>query len=224
MHIHREGYKIIFITLLIIGLIVSVINVFATQQQWYHYILYAGLLGWMSWTFAFFRVPHRKVNITDINQVIAAADGTVVAIEEVDEPEYFKDKRIQVSVFMSPFNVHVNWYPITGEVSYTKYHPGKFLVAYHPKSSTENERNTVVVRAEDGQEVLMRQIAGMMARRIISYAAKGDDAVPGKEFGIIRFGSRVDFLLPLDATIHVTLGQKVRALKTSIASLKRLNA
>ncbi len=224
MHIHREGYKIIFITLLIIGLIVSVINVFATQQQWYHYILYAALLGWMSWTFAFFRVPHRKVNITDINQVIAAADGTVVAIEEVDEPEYFKEKRIQVSVFMSPFNVHVNWYPIAGEVSYTKYHPGKFLVAYHPKSSTENERNTVVVRAEDGQEVLMRQIAGMMARRIISYAAKGDDAVPGKEFGIIRFGSRVDFLLPADATVHVKIGQKVRALKTSIASLKRLNA
>ncbi|MBG0781541.1 MAG: phosphatidylserine decarboxylase family protein [Bacteroidales bacterium] len=224
MHIHREGYKIIFITLLIIGLIVSVINLFATQQQWYHYILYVVLLGWISWTFAFFRVPHRKVNKADINQVIAAADGTVVAIEEVDEPEYFKDKRIQVSVFMSPFNVHVNWYPIAGEVSYTKYHPGKFLVAYHPKSSTENERNTVVVRTDDGQEVLVRQIAGLMARRIISSAAKGDDAVPGKEFGIIRFGSRVDFFLPLDAIVQVTMGQKVRALKTSIASLKRLNA
>jgi phosphatidylserine decarboxylase len=182
------------------------------------------LLGWISWTFAFFRVPHRKVNKADINQVIAAADGTVVAIEEVDEPEYFKDKRIQVSVFMSPFNVHVNWYPIAGEVSYTKYHPGKFLVAYHPKSSTENERNTVVVRTDDGQEVLVRQIAGLMARRIISSAAKGDDAVPGKEFGIIRFGSRVDFFLPLDAIVQVTMGQKVRALKTSIASLKRLNA
>jgi phosphatidylserine decarboxylase len=109
-------------------------------------------------------------------------------------------------------------------VSYTKYHPGKFLVAYHPKSSTENERNTVVVRTDDGQEVLVRQIAGLMARRIISSAAKGDDAVPGKEFGIIRFGSRVDFFLPLDAIVQVTMGQKVRALKTSIASLKRLNA
>ncbi|MBU1369223.1 MAG: phosphatidylserine decarboxylase family protein [Bacteroidetes bacterium] len=224
MHIHREGYKIIFITLLIIGLIVSVINVLAPEQQWFHYLFYVLLLGWAVWTFAFFRVPHRKLNIEDINQVLAAADGTVVAIEEVEEPEYFKDKRIQVSVFMSPFNVHVNWYPIAGEVSYTKYHPGKFLVAYHPKSSTENERNTVVVRAEDGQEVLIRQIAGMMARRIISYAAKGDDAVPGKEFGIIRFGSRVDFLLPADATVHVKIGQKVRALKTTVASLKKLNA
>jgi len=224
MHIHREGYKIISITLLIISVIVSVINLLAPEQQWFHYVFYAILLGWMIWTFAFFRVPHRKINISDVNQVIAAADGTVVAIEEVDEPEYFKDKRIQLSVFMSPFNVHVNWYPIAGEVSYTKYHPGKFLVAYHPKSSTENERNTVVVRADDGQEVLMRQIAGVMARRIISYAAKGDQAVPGKEFGIIRFGSRVDFFLPADAEIHVQMGQKVTAQQTTIASLKKLNA
>ncbi len=224
MHIHREGYKIISITLLIISVIVSVINLLAPEQQWFHYVFYAILLGWMIWTFAFFRVPHRKINISDVNQVIAAADGTVVAIEEVDEPEYFKDKRIQLSVFMSPFNVHVNWYPIAGEVSYTKYHPGKFLVAYHPKSSTENERNTVVVRTDDGQEVLMRQIAGVMARRIISYAAKGDQAVPGKEFGIIRFGSRVDFFLPADAEIHVQMGQKVTAQQTTIASLKKLNA
>jgi len=224
MHIHREGYKIISITLLIISVIVSVINLLAPEQQWFHYVFYAILLGWMIWTFAFFRVPHRKINICDVNQVIAAADGTVVAIEEVDEPEYFKDKRIQLSVFMSPFNVHVNWYPIAGEVSYTKYHPGKFLVAYHPKSSTENERNTVVVRTDDGQEVLMRQIAGVMARRIISYAAKGDQAVPGKEFGIIRFGSRVDFFLPADAEIHVQMGQKVTAQQTTIASLKKLNA
>lgn len=220
MHIHREGYKIIFLTLLIIIILISMLKLFFPIQQWFHYVIYLLFFGWMIWTIAFFRVPHRKpVNRGD-NQVISAADGTIVAIEEVDEPEYFKDRRIQVSVFMSPFNVHVNWFPIAGEVSYTKYHPGKFLVAYHPKSSTENERNTVVVRANDGQEVLMRQVAGVLARRIINYAKKGDKALPGKEFGIIRFGSRVDFFLPTDATIEVEIGQKVKAQKTIIASLR----
>jgi len=223
MHIHREGYKIIFITTLIILILISAVNLFSSDQQWFHFLVYGLLSVWFIWTLSFFRVPHRKPNFSDINQVVSAADGTVVAIEEVHEPEYFNDKRIQISVFMSPFNVHVNWYPIAGEVSYTKYHPGKFLVAYHPKSSTENERNTVVVRREDGQEVLMRQIAGVMARRIISYAKTGDQAMPGKEFGIIRFGSRVDFFFPTDAEIKVSIGQKVKGLKTTLAVLKKIN-
>ncbi|HOI32117.1 MAG: phosphatidylserine decarboxylase family protein [Bacteroidales bacterium] len=221
MHIHREGYKIIIFTLLIISVLLSTLNHFVPEQHWIHYVIYLLVAGWLIWTIAFFRVPHRKPVKKDDNQVLSAADGTIVAIEEVDEHEYFKDRRIQISIFMSPFNVHVNWYPVAGEVSYTQYHPGKFLVAYHPKSSTENERNTVIVRTHDGQEVLMRQIAGVLARRIINYAVNGDKALPGKEFGIIRFGSRVDFFLPTDADIQVKMGQKVRAQQTIIASLKK---
>ncbi len=165
---------------------------------------------------SFFRVPKRVVNSNE-NHVLSSAYGTIVAIEEVDETEYFNDRRIMISVFMSPFDIHVNWYPFDGKVIYTKYHKGKFLVAYNPKSSIDNERNSLVLEKEPGKAVLIRQIAGIMARRIISYAKKGDTAVQGQEFGIIQFGSRVDFFLPIESKVNVKMGQKVKAQKTVIA-------
>jgi len=166
----------------------------------------------------FFRVPGRNV-IISAGSVISPADGKVVVIEEVEEPEYFKGKRIQVSVFMSPVNVHVNWTPVAGTAVYSKYHPGKYLVAWHPKSSTENERTTMVLRTENGKEVLFRQIAGALARRICFYAKDGKKYQQGEEFGFIKFGSRVDIFLPLDAKINVTIGQKVKGKLTTIAQI-----
>ncbi|MBK8673641.1 MAG: phosphatidylserine decarboxylase family protein [Bacteroidetes bacterium] len=156
----------------------------------------------------FFRNPKRNI-ITDDNKIIAPADGKVVVIEEVDVDEYFSEKKIQVSIFMSPSNVHVNRTPIGGEVKYTAYHPGKYLVAWHPKSSTENERTTIVI--DNGTvEVMMRQIAGKVARRIVYNLEEGDDVKQGLDFGFIKFGSRVDLFLPLDTKINVKLGQKVK--------------
>lgn len=218
MHIHREGYKIILIAFIICALVASGLNYFFPKQTWIHYLIYLNLAGWLIWIISFFRVPHRKINRID-DKVISSADGKVVVIEKVFENEYFKDERIQVSVFMSPFNVHVNWYPISGSVSYIKYHPGKFLVAYNPKSSTENERNSIVVKSDDGKEILVRQIAGVMARRIVCKKEIGNKAIQGEEFGMIRFGSRVDLFLPLDAEIKVKLNQKVKGQKSIIASL-----
>ncbi len=163
----------------------------------------------------FFRVPDRSVGGA-ANTVIAPCDGRVVAIEEVDESEYFKGKRRQVSIFMSPLNVHVNWYPIDGEVVHARYDPGKYLVAWHPKSSTENERSTVVVRGGIG-EVLMRQIAAALARRIVTYSTVGAIAARGEEMGFIKFGSRVDLFLPLDLRVDVGIGQLVQGRTTVIA-------
>jgi phosphatidylserine decarboxylase len=167
----------------------------------------------------FFRVPKR---VTPINpkHVIAPADGKVVVIEETVESEYFKGPRRQVSIFMSPINVHVNFNPISGIVSYFKYHPGKYLVAWHPKSSTENERTTVVVKNEAGTEVLFRQIAGALAKRICWYVKEGDSVTQGNEFGFIKFGSRIDIYLPLDAEICVNLNDKPVGGETVIAVLK----
>ncbi len=165
----------------------------------------------------FFRNPFRNTVINE-NHVIAPADGKVVVIEEVEEPEYFKDKRRQVSIFMSPVNVHVNRNPIAGIVKYAKYHPGKYLVAWHPKSSTENERTTVVI-AGSKAEVLFRQIAGALAKRIVYYVKEGDKVEQGSEMGFIKFGSRIDIYLPLDATINVKLDQKTRGGETVVATL-----
>lgn len=153
------------------------------------------------------------------NHIIAPADGTVVVIEQVEEKEYFNDKRTQISIFMSPLNVHVNRYPVSGRVSYLKYHPGLYLVAWHPKSSTENERTTVVVKTASGQEVLFRQIAGAVARRIKYYCKPGDDAVQGAEMGFIKFGSRVDILLPVGCKVTAKLNDKVKGGETVIAQL-----
>lgn len=169
---------------------------------------------------SFFRVPSRSTTAPEA-AVVSPADGKVVAIENVFEGEYFKAERKQVSVFMSPLNVHVNYYPIAGNVTYTKYHPGKYLVAWHPKSSTDNERTTVVVEHPVHGEVLFRQIAGALARRICTYSKVGGTAEQGTEFGFIKFGSRVDILLPLNATVEVQLGQVVQGSTTVIAQLNK---
>ena len=179
-------------------------------------ILYLGFAGWFIWTISFFRVPKRIVNYNG-NAIVSSADGKVVAIETVTETEYFNDERVMISVFMSPFNVHVNWYPVGGKVSYVQYHEGKYFAAYNPKSSTDNERNTIVVKSNNGKEVMARQIAGVMARRIICKTKKYDIVKQGSEFGIIRFGSRVDFFLPTDVNLNVKIGDKVTGQKTILA-------
>ncbi|MCC7318331.1 MAG: phosphatidylserine decarboxylase family protein [Bacteroidales bacterium] len=219
MHIHREGFKIIANVFIAVALLALVIVYYTDTFTEIHLILFLPLLLLLLWTISFFRVPHR-VPVLLPDSVISSADGTVVVVEEVFENEYFKDKRIQISVFMSPLNVHVNWFPMNGEVSYMKYHPGKFLIANHPKSSIENERNTLVVKDAKNREVLLRQVAGMLARRIICFRKAGDKATIGQEFGLIRFGSRVDFYLPLDAKVQVKIGDKVKGTQTVLANLK----
>ena len=183
------------------------------------YFFYIGFMVHLIWTMRFFRYPQRIVNKGE-SHILSAADGKVVAIEETYEGEFYKERRLLISVFMSPFNVHINWYPFKGVVKYIKYHPGKYLVAYHAKSSELNERNSIVLELEPGKSVLMRQIAGIMARRIISYAKKEDVVDQGEEFGIIRFGSRVDFFLPIDVNVKVKLNEKVRAQETVLATFK----
>lgn len=216
MSLHREGTP----TLLLVSSVVC----FSLFGLWNWPVLPTWLgitltvLLFAVWVLVvwFFRVPGREVPVNEAH-VLSPADGKVVAIEEVHEPEYFNDRRIQVSVFMSPLNVHVNYNPISGVTSYAKYHPGKYLVAWHPKSSTENERSTVVVRHARHGEVLFRQIAGALARRICTYSKPGEPATQGKEFGFIKFGSRVDVLLPLNAKVAVQLGQRVQGSVTVIA-------
>ena len=220
MKLHREGYLIILIGVLILGAI-HVGNYFllqATGWDWLYYLLTLGAVVMLYLIVQFFRVPNRTVNAEDLD-IVCPADGKVVVIEEVEETEYFKDKRIQVSIFMSPLNVHANWNPIKGIVKYVKYHPGLFLVAWHPKSSTDNERSTFVVQHENGKEVLFRQIAGAVARRICYYAKEGDKVDQGTEFGFIKFGSRIDLFLPLDAKVDVKIGDVVKGKLTKIGSL-----
>jgi phosphatidylserine decarboxylase len=220
MYIHREGIKIVSVSAVIYVTVASLLTWLMPDENLFLDTLYIAFGLILLWQISFFRVPIRKVN-QQPDAVVSAADGTVVVIEEVTESEYFNDRRIQISVFMSPFNVHINWFPIEGEVSYVKYHPGKFLFANNPKSSTDNERNTVVVRDKKGREVLFRQIAGMMARRIVCYTTKGKPAPQGGEFGLIRFGSRVDFFVPLDAEVIVKIGDKVQGQKTVLARFQK---
>ncbi len=218
MRLHKEGYKVlVWFVPVSLGIVLLIMALWPTLSI-IHFILFPLILAMNAWAIAFFRVPGRKVNL-GLNHVLSSADGKVVVIEEVYENEFFNERRMQVSVFMSPLNVHVNWYPFDGKVIYAKYHPGKFLVAYHPKSSELNERTSIVVERADGKAILIRQIAGLMARRIVYKAKKGDTAKQGQEFGIIRFGSRVDFFLPVDANIQVKLGEKVRGQQTVIAKL-----
>jgi phosphatidylserine decarboxylase len=207
MKIHREGIVIIMFILVLITSLNLVIYwlVNSTIIQSLLIIVTAVFFLLVVW---FFRNPVRAV-IPDKSVILCPADGKVVVIEEVFEKEYFKDKRIQVSVFMSPLNVHVNRYPISGTVVYYKYHPGKYLVAWHPKSSELNERSTVLIRDDQGREVLTRQIAGAVARRIVSYSTEGEEVNQGDELGFIKFGSRVDLFLPLDTKILVKVGDKV---------------
>lgn len=212
--IHKEGYRIILNTILILIGLNCAIAYFGIE--WLNTITLTASIIFFLLILQFFRNPKRKVNVSE-NEVVAPADGKVVVIEEVEETEYFKDKRLQVSIFMSPINVHVNRYPINGKVQYAKYYPGKYLVAWHPKSSTENERTTVVVE-NDKIAVLFRQIAGALARRIVMYSKENDIAKKGEDFGFIKFGSRVDLFFPLGTKIGVELNQVVKGNKTIIAS------
>ena len=214
---HKEGHKIIFITFVIVVAGFLIVDSFI-DLQWLRTIIMIILLGFLILILQFFRNPKRKTNLNN-KQVISPVDGKVVVIEEVFEKEYFKDKRLQVSVFMSPINVHVTRYPISGNVIFSKYHSGKYLVAWHPKASEENERTTVVVENETYGKVLHRQIAGALAKRIVNYAKVNDKAVQGGESGFIKFGSRVDLFLPLDTKIKVQLNQKVRGGESIIAEL-----
>lgn len=214
---HREGQKIILTTFFLVVAIVLLAQFFVTAP-WLRWVLQLGGLVILILILQFFRNPKRVVN-KNFDEILAPVDGKVVAVEEVEETEYFNDKRIQVSIFMSPTNVHVTRYPASGEIKYSKYHPGKYLVAWHPKSSTENERTTVVIRTPKFGEILYRQIAGAMARRIINYAETGDSVQQGDDAGFIKFGSRVDLFLPLDCAVTVKLNQTVVGAKTCVAAV-----
>ncbi len=212
---HKEGAKIIFITLLIVVAIIFLTDAFV-DINWLRSLLYLFALVILVLVLQFFRNPTRVADNSD-NHILAPVDGKVVVIEEVFEPEYFKDKRLMVSIFMSPINVHVTRYCVNGIVKYSKYHPGKYLVAWHPKASEENERTTVVINNRVYGEILYRQIAGALARRIVNYAQEGMRVVQGKDAGFIKFGSRVDIYLPLGTEINVKLGDKAIGNKTVIS-------
>jgi phosphatidylserine decarboxylase len=216
MKIHKEGHKIIVTTLLICAAVVLIINVIFPRQDYFHLILYLSISIIIAVVVRFFRIPSRQMK-SDPGIILCPADGTIVAIEEVLEQEYFNEMRLQVSVFMSPNNVHVNLYPVSGKIVYANYSPGSFLVAWHPKSSAENERNTVVIEKDERNAVMVRQIAGALARRIVCYAKTGERITQGCELGFIKFGSRVDLLLPLSAKVMVALEQKVKGGQTAIA-------
>jgi len=205
---HREGYKIIIFTFLIVlsGILLSERLI---ELYWFQKVIQTTLLFFLIIVLQFFRNPKRVTEIND-TQIIAPVDGKVVVVEEVEEPEYFKGKRLQVSIFMSPINVHVTRYALNGTVKYSKYHPGKYLVAWHPKASTENERTTIVVENKVFGEVLYRQIAGALAKRIINYAEEGKEVIQGSDAGFIKFGSRVDIFLPLNTKLTVKIGDKVK--------------
>ncbi len=214
--IHREGYATIFLTILVIVILHLLAGYFALDwaRPWLGIISAVLLIIVLQ----FFRNPTRPIAVSDDHLVYAPADGKVVVIETVHEGEYYKDERMMVSVFMSPLNVHVNRSPFSGRVAYRKYHPGKYLVAWHPKSSEENERMTVVIDGSHGT-VLLRQIAGALARRIVNYLNPGEQVQQGQEMGFIKFGSRVDIFLPTDAEVLVEIGQVVRGNEDVIAKL-----
>jgi phosphatidylserine decarboxylase len=213
---HKEGFKIILFAglILVAGLLLldNFIDIYWLQKS-----LMIILLIFFILVLQFFRDPKRKTNLND-DHIIAPADGKVVVIEEVEENEYFKDKRRQISIFMSPLNVHVTRYPVSGLVKYSQYHPGKYLVAWHPKSSSDNERTTIVVDNSSIGEILYRQIAGAVARRIVNYAKKDQKVIQGEDAGFIKFGSRIDIFVPLGMKICVELDQKTKGGETIIAS------
>lgn len=218
MTIHREGYKSIAIGTLIFGMInLPMYFFFSASLMWLCNIIFVLTLGLLLFLISFFRIPNRKLTINE-NAVIAPADGRVVVIEETIDEEYFKDKRLQVSIFMSPANVHVNRNPVSGEVLYNQYHKGKYLVAWHPKSSTENERHSVVIR-KNNTEILVKQIAGALAKRIVNYLQVGKKVSQTDEMGFIKFGSRIDLLLPVGTKVNVELNQAVQGGVTVIATL-----
>ncbi|HUW05979.1 MAG TPA: phosphatidylserine decarboxylase family protein [Williamwhitmania sp.] len=216
MQIHKEGYGILRV--LIFGLVVFNLLIVLLLPLFVLYITALASLLMTLFTLRFFRVPTRVVTYQE-GVLIAPADGTVVAIEEVMENEFFHEPRRQVSIFMSVWNVHINWFPVSGKVDYFKHHHGKYLVAWHPKSSEENERTSVVVSTPTGKAILLRQIAGYVARRVVCYATVGNPITAGDQMGFIKFGSRVDIFLPLDAQVEVAINQKVVGTQTVLAKL-----
>ena len=216
---HKEGQKIILISFALFSLVVVLAH-FYIEISWLRTGIQIAAIFFLVMILQFFRNPKRKV-AKDFNDILAPVDGKVVIIEEVDEKEYFNDRRMQVSIFMSPINVHVTRYAASGVIKYSKYHPGKYLVAWHPKSSEKNERTTVVINTPKFGDILYRQIAGAVARRIVNYAEVGEHVQQGEDAGFIKFGSRVDLLLPLDSIVTVKLNQKVVGAKTCIATFAK---
>ena len=216
MTIHKEGYSSIAWATILFG-VINILSFYfiSYSSPALSWIIFIGTLALLLFLISFFRIPKRQLSIGD-DSIVAPADGKVVTIEEVEADEYFADRRIQVSIFMSPLNVHVNRNPVSGDVAYSEYHKGKYLVAWHPKSSTENERHTVVYKT-NGKELLIKQIAGAVAKRIVNYLQPGQQVKQGEEMGFIKFGSRVDILLPLNAKIQVKIGEIVKGGVTVVA-------
>lgn len=217
MTIHREGHTILFVLLVILFLVNWLVTSLVAQPVIQNIVIGISVIFYLL-ILQFFRIPVFKIEKNE-KQILAPADGKVVVIEETEETEYLKGKRKQISIFMSPINVHINRMPVAGSISYFKYHPGKYLVAWHPKSSTENERTTVVAKMKDGTEILFRQIAGALARRIKWYVKEGQKLDQGDEFGFIKFGSRVDIFIPVNAKILVNIDDITKGGKTVIAKL-----
>jgi len=216
MYLHREGFKIIVVSLCLFHILLFGVGFLTDFSGIIFYLTLAFCLVMEYLVIQFFRVPKRNFSVND-QSLISPADGKLVVIEKIFETEYFNDERIQLSVFMSPMNVHVNWYPVSGTVKYVKYHPGKFLVAWDPKSSTENERSTVVIH--DGKdEIMVKQIAGAVARRIVCYSKVGDVVKQGQELGFIKFGSRVDIIVPIHYKITGELNSKVQGLLSQLGT------
>ena len=211
---HKEGFNIILSTFFAVALIVISLDYFEVKNA---FTIKVFLILMLVFVLQFFRNPKISVKKNE-NHILSPVDGKVVIIEEVFEPEYFKDKRLQVSVFMSPINVHVTRYPASGNIIFSKYHPGAYLVAWHPKSSTKNERTTIVIENDNFEKILYRQIAGALARRIVNYAKVGNSAIQGEDAGFIKFGSRVDLFLPIGTKVNVKLNQSVKGGVTVIAS------
>ena len=221
MNIHKEGYKSIALAALIFGAInVVFFYFFSASLPLVSWLVFIGTFLLLLFIISFFRSPKRQFTVAH-HQVICPADGKVVVIEEINEPEYFKDKRLQVSIFMSPANVHINRIPMSGSVEYSQYHKGKYLVAWNPKSSTENERHCVVIKS-DKAEILVKQIAGALAKRIVNYLTIGQQVHQGNEMGFIKFGSRVDVILPVDTQLNVSLNQMVKGGVTVLATIETL--
>jgi phosphatidylserine decarboxylase len=217
MRLHKEGWMYCVIATVLYAIVLWLLFAFLGQWAFITYPLALILGALWFWVFWFFRIPTR-VETTDDDLIISPCDGKVVVIEETTETEYFQDKRLQISIFMSPLNVHVNKYPMSGIVQYVKYHKGKYLVAWHPKSNTENERSTIVVKGNKA-EILIRQIAGAVARRICVYSKQNDKAVQNEELGFIKFGSRVDLYLPIGTKVNVKIGDIVENSVSVIATI-----
>jgi phosphatidylserine decarboxylase len=217
--IHKEGYKILGFGLLALLVLNIAVNVIWAQYDLVRWAFFAASFLFYLFILLFFRFPARHLE-PDPGLIYAPADGKVVVIEETEEKEYFRDTRLQVSIFMSPFNMHSNRYPVSGKVKYVRYHPGSYMVAWHPKSSELNERSTIVIETAGGTEILVRQIAGAVARRIVTYSKEEDVVLQGAELGFIKFGSRVDIFLPLGTEVEIPILQQVKANKTIIAKIQ----